>query len=104
MVLYHVIKRISHGLWLDMIFIQPQTLGDPVFKIEVFNRREYINNLNICSVMYIDNFQNLSMLIMYLFYIQKYIRDCENYFDRSDAELLQKWYYLVQDIFHWMNL
>ena len=22
MVLYHVIKRISHGLWLDMIFIQ----------------------------------------------------------------------------------
>ena len=31
MELQHVIKRISHDLWLDMIFIQPQTMGDPIY-------------------------------------------------------------------------
>ena len=27
----YVIKTISHGLWLDVIFIQPQTMGDHIY-------------------------------------------------------------------------
>ena len=30
MVLLHVIKRIYHGLWLNLSFIQPQITGDPI--------------------------------------------------------------------------
>ena len=31
MVLLHVIKIISHGLWLHVIFIQSHIMGDPIF-------------------------------------------------------------------------
>ena len=34
---------------LDKNHIQPQNMGDPVFMIEVFNRREYIYHLKLCS-------------------------------------------------------
>ena len=89
---------------LDKNHIQPQTWEILYLWLKYLTGESTFIIWNF-AVLNIDSFQNLLlMLIMYVFYIQKYIRDCENYFDRSYAELLKKWYYLVQDDFQWMNL